>query len=301
MPTAYSKVNLSELPSPAVVETLSFESIFSEMISDLVARDSTFTALVESDPAFKILEVCAYREVLLRQRVNEAAQSVMLAYALGADLDQIAARYGVTRLLITAEDLTTTPPTPAVYEGDEEFRNRTLLSLEGFTTAGSRGSYIFHALSASGDCKDVGLPATPLVPGRVDVAILSRTGTGVPPQSTLDAVASALSAEDVRPLCDTVAVQAASVVNYTVQAALTLYPGSAQAQVLAAAQSGVEALVLDCHKLGRDVTRSALFAALHVPGVQNVALVNPTNDLVNGWNQAPYCTGISVVVSGTGE
>ncbi|NUV26006.1 hypothetical protein MS6204_04967 [Escherichia coli] len=31
-------------------------------------------------------------------RINEAAQAVMVAYAMGGDLDQLAANYNVTRL-----------------------------------------------------------------------------------------------------------------------------------------------------------------------------------------------------------
>lgn len=110
MASAYTKVDLSQLAPPNVVEALDFESIFAAMLADLRARDSTFTALVESDPAYKILEVAAYRELLIRQRVNDAAKAVMVAYATGADLDQIGANYDVARLLITPADETTIPP-----------------------------------------------------------------------------------------------------------------------------------------------------------------------------------------------
>jgi len=90
-------IDLSTLPAPVVVEPVSFEAIVTAMITDLVSRDSTFTALVESDPAYKIIEVCAYRETLLRQRANEAARAVMLAYALDSDLDNLGALLGVKR------------------------------------------------------------------------------------------------------------------------------------------------------------------------------------------------------------
>ena len=144
---AFSQIDLSRLAAPDVVEALDFEAILAEMLADLRGRDSAFTALTEADPAYKILEVAAYRELLIRQRINEAARSVMLAYAAGADLDQIAANFGVARLLIRPADDRTIPPTPAVYETDEELRNRVTLSLEGYTAAGSRGSYVYHALS----------------------------------------------------------------------------------------------------------------------------------------------------------
>lgn len=299
MASAYTKVDLSQLAAPNVIEALDFESIFAAMLTDLVARDSSFTALVESDPAYKILEVAAYRELLIRRRVNDAALAVMVAYATGPDLDQIAANYDVARLLITPADPNTIPPTVAVYESDDEFRTRIILSLEGYTTAGSRGSYIFHALSASGDCKDVAV--TSLTPGTVNVAVLSRTDDGEAPAETIAAVVEALNDEVVRPLCDTVVVASAQIVNYSITASLTLFPGTGQAEVLAAAQVAVEAYADAQHRLGRDVTRSGIYAALHQAGVQNVAITSPAADVSIAWNQAPYCTGISVTVGGTGE
>jgi phage-related baseplate assembly protein len=299
MASAYTKVDLSQLQPPAVVETLDFETILAEMLADLRARDPSFTALVESDPAYKILEVAAFREVMIRQRVNDAALAVMVAYATGADLDQIAANYNVARLLITPADDTTIPPTEAVYESDDDFRLRIILSLEGYTTAGSKGSYIFHALSASGDCKDVAV--TSLTPGTVNVAVLSRQGTGAAPAATIAAVVEALNAEVTRPLCDTVAVTSAQIVNYSISASLTLFPGTGHAEVLAAAQAAAEAYAAEQHRLGRDITRSGIFAALHQPGVQNVTLASPAADIVNAWNQAPWCTSISVTIGGTGE
>lgn len=299
MASLLTAVNLAELPAPTVIETISFEDIFAAMLADLQARDPAFSALVESDPAYKILEVAAYREVILRQRVNDAAHAVMLPFATGTDLDNIAANYDVARFLITPADDTTIPPTPAVYESDDDFRTRVVLSLEGYTTAGSRGSYMFHALSSSSDVKDVGV--TSLTPGTVNVAILSRTGTGTAPAATLAAVNAELNGEVVRPLCDSVSVISATIVNYAITASLIVYPGVGQAEVLAASIAAANDYATAQNKLGRDITLSGVYAALHQPGVQKVILTSPAADIVNDWNQAPRCTGVTVTIGGTGE
>src|SRR5688572_21280727 len=78
--STFTAVDLSRLPAPAVVEQLDFEVIFSAMLADLRARDPQFTAITESDPAYKLLQVCAYREMIVRQRCNEACRAIMLAY-----------------------------------------------------------------------------------------------------------------------------------------------------------------------------------------------------------------------------
>lgn len=286
-----SPIDLTLLPAPDVLEPLDYESILAAMLADLRARHPAFDALVESDPAYKLLEVCAYRELLLRARVNDAARAVMMAYALGNDLDQLAGNYGVARLLVTPADDSTTPPTPAVYEDDEAFRSRVLLSLEGYTTAGSRGSYKFHALSASSDAKDIGV--TSLEPGTVNIAVLSRTGDGSAPATTIAAVTAALNSETVRPLCDTVQVQSASIVSFAVSATLSVYPGVDQAAIETAAMASLDAYLAAQHRLSLGVSRSGIMAALHQPGVRSVTLTSPAADVLCDWRQAAWCTSRS--------
>lgn len=296
MAGAFTVVSLSQLPAPNVVEALDFETILAAMIADLQERDPTFTAMVESDPAYKVLEVCAYRELLMRQRVNEAAKAVMLAYATGADLDQLGANVNVERRTITPADPDAVPPVPAVMESDEEFRARIQLSPEAYTTAGSEGSYVFHALGADADVKDV-QPVSP-TPGVVVVYVLSRTDDGTASESLLNKVDATLNAETVRPMTDQVQVQSANIVPYTIEAELTMYPGPDATVVLQSAIDAVTEYAETQRRIGYDVTLSGLYHALHQPGVQNVNLISPASTLVIGDGQASYCTNINVTAAG---
>lgn len=113
--------------TPDVVEVLDYETILAERKATLVSlypeeqqEAVARTLILESEPIVKLLEENAYRGVIWRQRVNEAARAVMLAYAAGSDLDQIGANYNVPRLVITPSDDTTFPPTPAVMESDTD-------------------------------------------------------------------------------------------------------------------------------------------------------------------------------------
>lgn len=298
MAQSFTAVDLTMLPAPQVVEALDYEIILAEMLADLRARDSEFTALVESDPAFKILEVAAYREFLIRQRVNDGAKAVMLAYAQKTDLDQIAANYGVARLLVDAGNPDAVPPVDPMYEEDEALRRRTLLSLQGYTTAGSIGAYIFHALSASGDVLDANV--TSLAPGQVDVCILSRTGDGAAPLETLELVGEALSAEVVRPLCDTPNILSATILPYEIAATLDFYPGVNRALALAAAADALDIYTSSMFRLGLDVVDSGIKAALHQHGVQKVTLIDWV-DITAEWNEAARCTGVDIAPGVTGE
>lgn len=296
MATAFTSIDLSQVPAPNVVEVFTFETILAEMLADLRARDPQFSALVESDPAYKVLEVAAYRETLLRQRINEAGRAVMLAYAKEGDLDQIGANYSVQRLVIDEGDPDAVPPVAPTYETDDDFRKRIQLSFEGYTSAGSEGAYIFHGLGADGDVKDIA-PVSP-APGQVTVYVLSRTGNGAASPELLATVAETINTETIRPMTDQVTVQSAAIVNYTVQAELVILPGPDPLVVRQAAVDAITAYAEAQRRIGYDITLSGVYAALHQPGVQRVNLAAPTANLTIGEGQASYCTSITVTVAG---
>lgn len=297
--STFTQIDLSTLPAPDVIEELSFETIFSAMLADLQARDPAFSALVESDPAYKILEVAAYRELLVRQRVNDAARAVMLAYATGADLDQLGALLGVARFELDPGDPEAVPPIAPTMESDTEFRRRIQLSLEGFSVAGPRGAYIFHGLSADADVLDIS--ATSPTPGNVTISVLSRIGNGAASSPLLAAVTAKLNADEIRPLTDQVTVQSASIVNYNVHAHLYVYPGPDSSVVLQKALDALDVYIAQVHRIGQDVTLSGIYSALHQPGVQRVDLIQPNANVVISATQASHCTGINVTVAGTDE
>lgn len=292
----FTAVDLSRLPAPAIIEALDFETIqadavarMQELMPDFVARDS--------DPATKILQVVSYIVQLVRQRVNDAARAVMPAYAVGADLDNIAALFGIERLMITPAD--TVLGIPAVMESDADFRRRMVLAPEGYSVAGPEGAYVFHALSADPDVLDAS--ATSPDPGEVVVSVLSRNGAGWAPADLVAAVAAYVSDETRRPLTDFVTVQSAAIVEYAVNATITTFSGPDGSVVMDAARAKLDEYVASSHRIGRDITRSGIFAALHVEGVQNVVLTSPSADIVITREQAPHCTGITLSYAGTGE
>lgn len=294
--STFTAVDLSRLPAPTIIEPLDFDTIFADLVARHRVEMPDFDARA-SDPLTKALRLFAYEIQSLRQRVNDAARAVMPAYAIGADLDNIAALFGVTRFEITPADPILN--IPAVMEPDAEFRRRMVLAPEGYSVAGPEGAYIFHALSADADVLDAS--ATSPNPGEVLVSVLARQGDGTAPAPLLAAVAGFVSDESRRPLTDFVTVQSAQIRPYAINATLTTFSGPDGGVVLAAAEASLDAYVEGTHRLGRDVTRSAIFAALHVEGVQNVVLHAPAADLIVSRTQAPHCTGIAVAYAGTGE
>lgn len=303
MSGGFSPIDLSQLPAPQLVEPLDFETLLAERKAALVAlhpaeEQAAIAArlALESEPMTKLLQENAYRELALRQRINDAIRGVMLAYAVGSDLNHIGANYKVQRLVLDYGNPAAMPPVPPTYESDEDLRRRIQLSPEGYTTAGSEGSYVFHGLSADAAVRDVSA-ASP-APGVVVVYVLSREGNGSASDALLAAVSAALNSESVRPMTDQVQVQSAAIVNYTVDAELVMYPGPDADVVRAAALAAVTAYTQAQQRIGYDVTLSGLYAALHQPGVQRVNLWAPTGNLVIGDGEASHCTGITLTVAG---
>ena len=260
--------DLASLPTPAVIETLSFETIFSELQTEFQSRYPDYSALLASDPAVKLLEVAAYREVLLRNRINAAAKASLLAFATGSDLDHLAAFYGVTRL---------------TDETDEALRLRTRQRIIGFANAGGAAHYRYWALSASPEVADVEVDSPE--PGRVRISVLAKGEADTVPDAVLDAVRAVVLRDDIRVLTDTVEVVPAELIPVTVTARIWLYPDTPMVAFEAIGARFKEALAAHSG-LGWDLTPSWVIGELQGPGVHKVELLAPSTDIRANANQA---------------
>ncbi|PIJ42624.1 baseplate assembly protein [Tatumella sp. OPLPL6] len=299
-------IDLSQLPAPQIVEVPDFETLLTERKAALIALYSadqqdaiTRTVALESEPITKLLQESVYRELLLRQRLNEAAQAVMVAYSITSDLEQLAANYNVQRLTITPADNSTTPPTAAVMETDDDLRLRIPAAFEGLSVAGPTAAYEFHAKSIDGRVADAS--AISPNPAEVVVTILSREGDGSADSELLALVDKALNDESVRPVADRLTVKSAQIILYQIDATLYLFPGPEAEPILRAAKKSLQTYINRQARLGRGIRLSAIYAALHVEGVQRVELVAPLADVVLDKTQAAFCTGWAVTNGGTDE
>ena len=95
-------MKITDLPPPEVIEEIGFEAIVARKIDrfkEIAASKGIEYIPSPSDDIVTALEVLAYEEMLLRERINNAVKSGLLAFAKGSDLDHIGVtRFGVTRL-----------------------------------------------------------------------------------------------------------------------------------------------------------------------------------------------------------
>lgn len=297
--SAFDAVDLNALPAPDIVEALDFETILTGLVDDLRARLPVFDALVESDPGIKLMEVVAFHALILRQRVNDATRAVMLAHAAGADLDNLAALFDVARQTIDPGDPVAIPPVPATLESDAALRRRAQLALEAATAAGTAGRYLFYALGADPKVADAAI--TSPAPGDVLATILSIDGDGTADQALLDAVTAVLTDPEIRQLNDTVLVAAAAIVPYDITATLFFFEGATSEVAMTEATARLQAMIDRPQRLGRDIARSAIFAALHVEGVSRVDLTAPAADIVITPVEAASAGTVTLIDGGVDE
>lgn len=317
--TRFVSPNLAGLAPPPAIETLDYEAILAARLADLGTRavtagltDVPEVLTLDSEPLTIAEQTNSYFELLTRARINDAVRANLIATAEKADLDHLVATfYGVERLLITPEDDTTTPPTPAVFEDDDTFRDRALLSMEARSTAGPEGGYIYFALQADSDVADAACyseddgakyaSGVSVNAPEILVVVMSRTGSGASSGALLATVKAALSAEEVRPIGDKVTVEAASITEYSVEGLIKYAPGADPSVVATQATAQVQAYVDSRHRIGRVAQRLGLGGALKVTDSEDVTLTVRnsagtiiTGDVDPGSKGAPFCTSITI-------
>ena len=273
-------LNIGALEPPDIVESLDYEDILSRMVKELTSRDPEFQNLLESDPAMKILEVAAWRELLILQRVNDAARANLLAFATGNDLEHLAAFYGVERL---------------EQETDAALKQRIQERIVGWSTAGSRAHYRFHALSADVRVRDA--RAHSPKPGLVRIAILSSEGSGLPSDELLDIVSSKVGADDTRVLTDTVEVVPCEIISVDIDADVYLYSETSESTMEEIRQKFINAFNKN-RGLGWDLTRSWVIAQLFLEGVQRIELSTPVENIVASENTCIAIGSLNLTLAG---
>jgi phage-related baseplate assembly protein len=287
----FTAINLAGLPPPDVIETLDYETIVRDMRDDLVTRFPDIAGVIdlESEPARKLIEAFAYREMLLRARINDAARSVLLASAYGTNLDHLAALFATVRMQVEDEI------GALVSEDDARLRRRVQLAPDAFSVAGPEGAYVYHALSVAPWARDA--TAIMTTPGRVRVTMLRAGDDPVPSLAERESVRLSLIDNDVRPLTDMVEVLGPVVHPVTINATLTLYPGPDGNLVRDRAVTALTTWVEANRMLGMNLRRSAIFSRLHQEGVHSVDLISPAADLVLGPTEVYAAQSITITVA----
>jgi len=158
---------------------------------------------------------------------------------------------------------------------DDEYYELMRASMDGFSTAGAAGGYIYFAKRVSTQIADV-VANTPS-DGVVKIYTLMQGGA-LAGAEIKKAVLDACDAGVRRPLTDHVLAGDAEVVNYDIRGTYYLQDGAAlsAAEAEAAVQNAVaQYTAWQSARLGRDINPSRLIGLLMQTGIKRVELTAP--------------------------
>lgn len=246
-----SVIDLTALPAPKVLETPDFESLVTRHKADLVERHPPAAEVIalESEPLVKQIEAFSYREMLFRDRINDAARSNLLAFARGADLDHKGAFYNLKRL---------------PDELDPSYLRRIQLRIASLAGNGTAEQYMLIALTASGNVRDVDVYRTS--PG---VAVVLWLHDEALRGQTIDEVTAAMNLPNARPLGIDISVTTARPAAIDVIATIWR-DADAPIDLVSQVAKAFPATFAAYAKLGRGIPRSWITTRLHTAGVVRV-------------------------------
>lgn len=161
-------------------------------------------------------------------------------------------------------------------ESDPAYYNRMRESEESYTTAGSRGSYIYHAKSVSSQISDVSAESPQ--PGIADIRILLYNGE-LPDKELIDKIKKHLNGDDIRPMTDTVFVAAPDTVEFNIDIKyfISREKEASTNNIKQEVELAVEKYLLwQTSKMGRDINPSYFNAILMEAGIKRVEILSPT-------------------------
>lgn len=283
------------------------------------ALDNDSELLAQVTQAFVLKRQSEIREQ------NYWARQMFRKFVTESDMiDLLALQYNLKRQTIQAADTSVFPPIEAQMESDESLLKRFDLAPYQFHTTGTRRGYKFHALTLgerpvttietedSGDVlmrfsfpdvtetqvKDAEARMLEPNSGKVEVAILSReSDDGQASEALLQRVADYLNRDDIAQESDTITTKSATITNYSIEA--TLYTGGDPAHNVTQADAieAVQAFADQHHRLNQRIDRLELGKILYGLEPLRVELNSPAADVICDWDEAPYCTGVTIHVS----
>lgn len=168
-----------------------------------------------------IINELAATDARRASQVNHAMLQNYVRTASGLFLEELGFFWGVTRIndLIEDEEGNVTE----LVEDDDRLRMRILLAPEAITSAGTVGSYTFHALSADTRIVDVDISTPDDGAGKVHITV---HGDGsVSDDELADKVYRVIQDEKVKVLCVRYTTSPPIPVHYKVDTEITVYDG----------------------------------------------------------------------------
>jgi len=204
-------------------------------------------------------------------------------------------------------------------EKDDELKHRILLSMADKSTAGSEETYKSFTFKADERIEDVSIKngikpledyvsmffeksedeiLDALIEFTNDIATVKVYYYSADADDLMQSrIEQSLNKEEVRPLSDVVKVAAATQKNFVVNAELKLLPNQEVAAVYSNAIKSLNEGLESLKQIGTNITLSEINDFLKVPGVKEVIILAPLQNVINSDNEIGVCSETSITYS----
>jgi len=296
MSTRFLAPDLTQLAPPQLIEEVSFEAILTAQKAWVLSQWDVVrvtrpdlppidTLGLETEPMTIVLQSYAYRETIIRALINDKARAVLLAYAVGTDLDHLGVLFGTVRMVIVPA----TDTVPVIMESDDRFRRRIQLAPEAFSTVGPRGAYIYFALTESAEVMDAW--AYSPSDGRVNVVVAGFNGADVS-DDVMATLMRRFAMEDTVPLTDDVNVMRAARTDYSVAIVAYFSRGPDPLLIKSTIETAVRNYATMNERIGATIYKSGLVSVARIPAIDNVVI--DIGDVVCNDDHIPHLLGVTI-------
>lgn len=291
------------------------EELASEMVAGLRSPNEVSALLLDC--------MVLYGQQNTRNENYKALQQFSATATDSEMIDLIVSRFSMKRQVIQQADNTVYPPKAAVMESDASLLLRYSLAPYGLATTGTRTGYRFHALTlgarpvisvevesetvvnlryqfSSTDGVERPKDAAPKMiepnSGKVEVRILAFDGNGTANEGLISAVDTYLNRDDVAQETDEISVKSAAIIDHQIVLECSEVNEPGQLIERSALLTALKDYADKQHRLGGTIQRSKLDQIAHNHNASTVKIIQPVNDVVCDWFEAPYCTGVTLNV-----
>jgi len=190
-------------------------------------------------------------------------------------------------------------------ELDERLRIRTKEAPHTFTTAGTRGQYQALVRSASQAIIDIAIVQPYNAQGglmRLYLDIYILTAEGAPSDELAALVQSTFDRDDLLPICDMPTVRKPVAISVVLNLVVVVLDGYGAAEVEARVTEALAVYVADRRsRLGADIVRSQIMAAVTIEGVYSTEIFSPPTDITVAPSQWADVSVSALSVAGLSE
>jgi len=284
-------IDLSKLPPPKIIAELDVEIIKDEMKADFMKRMGEGYLLDDADPAMKIIEQAAYREMLQRQKINDGAKAVMLGYSTGSDLENLTALFNTERSILKEK----ANFTDEVRQSDDGLRIEALQAFDGKSTAGAQESYIYFAKNFNRKhIHDVSVVSKR--PGEVELTILFKQGLEIDQDDEISRLHSYLTKGKLIPFTDLLSIKSAVIRQAKGKAKIFVPKGPDKEVIKKIARKRLDKFLTQKYKLGSLISLSGINSTLYVENAEEVEITEPKKSIKNKNDEVTYFQDFEIEV-----